>query len=134
MPLVRLWKIIAPSVCCQSNVSLRVPVKLRDDCRCNSKKMSYLFHALLICFSKMYIRSTQPYKPQSATVIQSQVMFLQGALQYKFIVPLNDSSASNCNLLIKNPPTITPFAYKKLSLLCDTKMNSNDLFKAKKVI
>lgn len=50
---VLVWWIIAASVCCQSNLSPQgdQSTKLQDDSRCNSKNMSYLFHALMICFS-----------------------------------------------------------------------------------
>lgn len=61
--------------------------------------MSYLFHALMICFSTIYIRSTQHYKPQNAAVIRCQIICFQSI--ESLFVSLNDSWASNCNLLRK---------------------------------
>ena len=78
--------------------------------------MSYLFHALMICFPTIYIRSTQHYKPQNATVTQCQIICLQSIEPYKLLVSLNDSQASNYNPLRKesthrHSPSIHQVAY-----------------------
>lgn len=101
LPWVPAWWIIAASVCCQSYLSPLgdQSTERQDDSRCNSKNMSYLFYALMICFPTICIRSTQHYKPQNATVIQCQTICLRRIEPYKWLVSLSDSQASNCNLL-----------------------------------